>query len=280
MAFLDWVTFHTAIFYAVGSLGTFIGLPLHKPKIQVFGRVFTWAAFALHTLLIGMIVLDQNGDELSRGYFVQLLAWTILFTYYVGWRILKSDFLGMTAAPLGLLLLILSYKVDQSNIELPAQLKELFLVLHIGPLFASLALLTLAAGAALLFLHMDRKIKAKTRLSDFDRGLPALGAYDRVNNLAVIVGFPLYTIGVVAGFIWAPIAWGREASIFGTWDPKEIFSLFEWFLYAAIFYLRVLRGWRGRKAALMILAIFGVSLFSFLVVNTFMPTHHSFSIAL
>ena len=280
MAFLDWVTFHTAIFYAVGSLGTFIGLPLHQPKVQVIGRIFTWAGFALHTILIIMMVLGQNADELSRGYFVQLLAWTILFIYYVGWRILKSDFLGMTAAPLGLLLLILSYKVDQSQIELPDRLKELFLVLHIGPLFASLGLLTLAAGAGLLFLHMDRKIKAKTRLSDFDRGLPALGAYDRVNSLAVIVGFPLYTIGVVAGFIWAPIAWGRDASIFGSWDPKEIFSFFQWFLYAAIFYLRVVRGWRGRKAALMILAIFGLAIFSFLGVNALMPTHHSFSIAL
>jgi ABC-type transport system involved in cytochrome c biogenesis permease subunit len=280
MAFLDWVTFHTAIFYAVGSLGTFVGLPLRQPKIQVFGRVFTWAGFALHTLLIGMIVLGQNSEELSRGYFVQLLAWTILFIYYVGWRILKSDFLGMTAAPLGLLLLILSYKVDQSQIELPGLLKELFLVLHIGPLFASLGLLTLASGAALRFLHMDRKIKAKTRLSDFDRGLPALGAYDRVNSIAVVLGFPLYTIGVLSGFIWAPIAWGRAAAIFGTWDPKEIFSLFQWFLYASVFYLRVVSGWRGRKAAIMILLIFGVSLFSFLVVNTFMPTHHSFSTAI
>lgn len=280
MAFLDWVTFHTAIFYAVGSLGTFIGLPMHKPKVQVFGRVFTWAAFGLHTILIIMMVLGQNFEELSRGYFVQLLAWTILFTYFVGWKILKSNFLGMTAAPLGLLLLILSYKVDQSQINLPERLQELFLVLHIGPLFASLGLLTLGTGAAMLFLHMDRKIKSKTRLSDFDRGLPALGAYDRVNNIAVVAGFPLYTIGVASGFVWAPLAWGREGSVFGTWDPKEILSLFQWFLYAAIFYLRVMRGWRGRKAAIMIIVIFGLSIFSFLVVNTFMPTHHSFSITL
>lgn len=278
MGFLDWVTFHTAIFYAIGSLGTFVGLPLHKPKIQVLGRIVTWMAFGLHTILILMMVLGQNAEELSRGYFVQLLAWTILFVYFIGWKIFKSSFLGMTAAPMGLLLLILSYKVDQSQIELPDRLKELFLVLHIGPLFASLGLLTLATGAAMLFLHMDRKIKAKTRLSDFDRGLPALGTYDRVNNLAVVVGFPLYTVGIVSGFIWAPIAWGRAGSVFGTWDPKEIFSLFQWFLYAAIFYLRVMCGWRGRKAAIMIIIIFGISLFSFLVVNSFMPTHHSFSL--
>lgn len=278
MNFLDWVTFHTAIFYAVGSLGIFIGLPLRQPHIQVLGRVFAWAGFGLHTILISMMVLGQSGEELSRGYFVQLLAWSVMLIYYVGWRVIKSNFLGMTAAPLGLLLVILSYKVDQTQIELPGYLQELFLALHIGPLFGSLGLLTLAAGAGLLFLHMDRKIKAKTRLSDFDRELPALGAYDRVNNLAVIVGFPLYTVGIAAGFIWAPLAWGRDSGIFGAWDPKEVFSLFQWFLYATVFYLRVVAGWRGRKAAMMIIVIFGVSLFSFLGVNTFMPTHHSFSI--
>lgn len=276
MAFIDWVTFHTSIFYAIGSLGTFIGLPLNKPKIQVIGRIFTWAGFALHTMLIIMVVLGHGPDELSRSYFVQLLAWTIMFIYFVGWRILKSNFLGMTASPLGLLLIILSYKVDQTQIEMPSSMQELFLVLHIGPLFASLGLLALGFGAGLLFIHMDRKIKTKARLSDFDRGLPALGAYDRVNSLAVVIGFPLYTIGIASGFIFAPLAWGREGLIFGTWDPKEIFSLFQWFLYATLFYLRVVSGWRGRKAAIMVIAIFGISVFSFLVVNTFMPTHHSF----
>lgn len=276
MAFIDWVTFHTAIFYLVGCLGTFIGLPLNKPKIQVLGRIFTWAGFALHTMLIIMVVLGHGPDELTRSYFVQLLAWTIMFIYFVGWRILKSNFLGMTASPLGMMLIILSCKVDQALVEMPSSMQELFFVLHIGPLFASLGLLALGFGAGLLFIHMDRKIKAKARLSDFDRGLPALSAYDRVNRLAVVLGFPLYTIGIASGFMFAPLAWGREGLIFDTWDPKEIFSLFQWFLYAALFYLRVASGWRGRKAAIMVIAIFGISVFSFLVVNTFMPTHHSF----
>jgi ABC-type transport system involved in cytochrome c biogenesis permease subunit len=177
----------------------------------------------------------------------------------------------MSASPLAFLLFILAYKLNHLQVELPATLKELFIILHIGPMYGSLGLLTLAFGAGLLFLRLDGKIKSKARLSEFERELPALGVYDRVNRLAVVTGFPCYTIGIAAGFIWAPTVWGP-----GAWDPKQIFSIFVWFLYAAIFYLRLVRGWRGRKAALLIILIFGISAFSLLVVNMFMPTRHGF----
>lgn len=277
MAFVDFLSPFTVILYALGSIGTFWGIPAKRKKIQVAGRFLTLAGFALHSLLIMSIVLTNGSDDLSRGYFVQLLAWSILLAYFIGWRLLKSSFLSMTAAPLAMLLFILAYKVDHVFIELPGTLNELFIFLHILPTYSSLGLLALAFGAALLFLHMDRKIKRKSKMTDFDRELPALGAYDRVNYLAVVFGFPLYTVGIAAGFVWAPLAWGRAGAVLGTWDPKEIFSLFVWFLYAATFYLRLVRGWRGRKAAIMIIIIFSVSAFSLLGVNMFMPTHHSFS---
>ncbi|MDR2051397.1 MAG: cytochrome c biogenesis protein [Deltaproteobacteria bacterium] len=276
MIFIKILSILVMLFYALGSAGVFWGIPAERYKILVLGKFFTWTGFALHTLLIISIILLNGADDLSRGYFMQLLAWCILLAYFIGWRLLKSGFLSLTASPLALLLFILALKVDKVQIEMPGTLKELFIALHIGPMYTSLGLLTLAFGAALLFLHMDRKIKSKTRLTEFDRGLPALGTYDRINHLAVVFGFPLYTLGIAAGFIWAPLTWGREGGILGSWDPKEIFSVFVWFLYASTFYLRILRGWRGRKAALLILFIFGISAFSLLGVNLFMPTHHSF----
>ena len=272
MGFTDIVSLLTTLFYALGSIGVFWGIPAGRRRVKTMGALLTWAGFALHTLLAVAIVLLIPPEDLSRGHFIQLLAWCILLAYFVGWRLLKSSFLSMTASPLALLLFILAYKVSATQINLPGTLKELFLFLHIGPMYASLGLLTLAFGAALLFLHMDRKLKAKARLTDFDRELPALGAYDRINHLAVILGFPLYTLGIAAGFVWAPLTWGQ-----GSWDPKEIFSLFVWFLYASTFYLRMLRGWRGRKAALMLIVIFGISVFSLLGVNFLLPTRHGFS---
>ncbi|MDR2892755.1 MAG: cytochrome c biogenesis protein CcsA [Deltaproteobacteria bacterium] len=266
------------MFYALGSLGTFWGIPAKRRKIQVFGRMFTLCGFCVHSVMVLALVLAYGADELSKGYFMQLLAWSLLLVYFLGWRWLKSSFLAMTAAPLALLLFILGLKLDNVSGSLPDNLVELFLSLHIVPMFLSLALLALAFGAGLLYVRLEHKIKTKARLSEFELELPALDSFDRINSRAVIFGFPLYTLALAAGFIWAPMAWGNENSWrAGAWDPKEIISLFVWFLYAALFHLRLVQGWRGRKAAKLAILIFAISVFSLVVVNFFMPTHHSFS---
>lgn len=271
--------FVSMLCYALGSVGTFCGVPGGRRPILNLCRMFTWAGFAIHTLIIVGIVLTHGPDELSKGYFVQLLAWSILLIYFIGWRWLKSSFLSMTAAPLALLLFILSFKLSPAGGHLPSKLMELFFALHIGPMFVSLGLLTMAFGAALLFLRMERKIKSKLRFSEFDQELPALDAFDRVNHKCVLFGFPLYTLGIAAGFVWAPLTWGNEVSWSAeAWDPKEIVSLLVWFLYAVLFHMRLIKNWRGRKAALMAILIFAVSVFSLVVVNFCLSTHHSFNL--
>lgn len=279
MTLYDFAILLIILFYTLGSIGTFWGLAGSRAKIKFYARLLIWGGFAVHTALISGLLLLYGADELSKGYFMQLLAWSILFAYVIGGRWIKSSFLSMTAAPLALLLFILSFKLDQIHGQLPSTWAELFFALHIGPMFISLGLLTLACGAGILFLHMQRKIKSKAKLSDFDMELPALESFDNVNRKAVLLGFPLYTLALAAGFIWAPMAWGNEGSWrLGGWDPKEVISLFVWFLYALLFHLRLARGWRGRKAAYMAIAIFAISLFSLVGVNFFMPTHHSFMI--
>jgi ABC-type transport system involved in cytochrome c biogenesis permease subunit len=208
---------------------------------------------------------------------MQLLAWCVLLVYFVGWHGLRNSFLAMTASPLALILFILASRLDNIQSRLPRYLIELFFALHIVPMFISLGLLALAFGAALLYLRLEDKIKSKSRLSDFDMGLPALNSFDRINARTVVWGFPLYTLALAAGFVWAPAAFGGEASWrAGVWDPKELISLFVWFLYAALFHLRLVSGWRGRKASLLVILIFGISVFSLIGVNFFMTTHHSF----
>ena len=61
-----------------------------------------------------------------------------------------------------------------------------------------------------------------------------------------------------------------------TGDPKEVVSIIVWLLMAYVFHGRLATGWRGRKPARLMVLVFGLSLFSIVVVNTLMETHHSF----
>lgn len=148
----------------------------------------------------------------------------------------------------------------------------MFFGLHIGTLFLSFGLLAMAFGAGVIFLRLERKIKSKEPLNNFDKDMPALATFDRVNHVAVMAGFPLYTIGMASGFVWARLAWGRLLSA----DPKEIVSIFVWFVFAWLFHQRLAQGWRGRKAAKAVIWLFAISVFSLIGINVFMPTHHSF----
>ena len=129
-----------------------------------------------------------------------------------------------------------------------------------------------AAGAGALFLWQESAIKHKTPLDGFRKDLPALGALDKVNAMATLVGFPCYTLGVLSGLLWARISWGS----FMSGDFKEWISLVILALYALLFHQRQALGWRGRKPAILALVIFAASLFSMFVVNTVLSTQHGF----
>lgn len=64
-------------------------------------------------------------------------------------------------------------------------------------------------------------------------------------------GFPLLTMGLLSGSIWANQTWGS----YWSWDPKETWALITWFIFAIYFHTRLSKGWSGFKSSL--LASFG-----------------------
>ena len=273
MSLSDLVAYTIIVLYAVGTAFAFAGAPsARRDGLRSLGSVCTLAGFALHSGLMLLLVLTQPVDTLSKGDFLQLMSWSVLLVWCGSWRWLKLSFLGLTMSPLALLLYIASLGVETVQGGVPATLGPLFAILHLGALFVSFALLALGFGAALLFLHMEKKIKGRAAFSEFDRELPALSTFDAVNKWVVGIGFPLYTLGLASGFVWARMTWGRVIS----WDPKEWTSLLVWFLFAVLFHQRVALGWQGRKVAKMLIAIFAISVFSVVGVNFFMESHHSF----
>ena len=79
----------------------------------------------------------------------------------------------------------------------------------------------------------------------------------------VQVGWPILTLGVTLGAVWADTAWGR----FWGWDPKETWAFITWVAYTVYLHSRMVMGWRGRWSAAACLIGFIMVLITWLGVS-------------
>lgn len=260
----------TICFYLCASVAGISGLVWRKPSLLRAGRWLALVSFFCQTLILvfGFHKLVPQG--LSYGAYLQLLAWFSLLVGIGAWLRLRQDAILLFAAPLGLILFLMSSPWLENPIQMPASLSAPFYALHIGALFLGLGLLALAFLAGAAFMIMQKRIKARKNLRGLWEDIPALGLLDRINAVCASMAFPLYSIGLIAGLFWARPVFGKSFS----GDPKEVISILVWALLGALFYNRLANGWRGRKPALLACVIFLLSLFSILVVNLCFPTHH------
>lgn len=256
-----------AVLFPGGMLG-------QRPALKRAAAVCAAGGLAVHTLEIALLfAAGGHKTFLSGGLYYSLMAWLLLVVYFVIWWRKRLDFLALGASPLALMLYLSSISIPAAKVvRLPDNFAGLFFTLHIGSLLTALVFLAMAFAAGLLFLHIEKKIKAKEKLTGFRRDLPSLNTFDLANKWAVLWGFPLYTLGLLSGFVWGRFTWGRLI----TWDPKEIVSMCIWVLYAYVFHQRLAMGWRGRKAALLTMTVFVLSMLSLVLVNFLVPSHHNF----
>lgn len=263
----------TLALYALASTAGIGGVLARSPFWRRLGCALTCTGFVCQTFLLLMGFHRTLPDGLSLGAYLQMLAWFVVLSGIIIWAKFRQESALIFAAPLGLMLFAMSTPYLAAVVQVPPSLKAPFYALHIGALFCSLALLTLAFAASALFLFIDMRIKSKQNIRGFWQDMPALTVLDKINAAAVAVAFPLYTLGIVSGLIWAKPVFGSTIS----GDPKEVFSIIVWLLLALLFNNRLTRGWKGRKPAQMAILIFLLCLFSIIVINTVMVTHHTFS---
>ncbi len=95
---------------------------------------------------------------------------------------------------------------------------------------------------------------------------------DNISYRIIGLGFPLLTIGIIAGGVWANEAWGS----YWSWDPKETWALITWLVFAAYLHARITRGWQGRKPAILAATGFVVVWICYLGVNLLGKGLHSY----
>jgi cytochrome c-type biogenesis protein CcsB len=95
---------------------------------------------------------------------------------------------------------------------------------------------------------------------------------DNISYRIIGLGFPLLTIGIIAGAVWANEAWGS----YWSWDPKETWALITWLVFAAYLHARITRGWQGRRPAILAASGFLVVWVCYLGVNLLGKGLHSY----
>jgi len=231
------------------------------------------AGFGCHTLFLGYGYYQLGtAPVLDLRSALSFFAWSLVGVYLIVQARFKLMVLGSFVAPLAAFLMIISSAMPLTAGPVKPLFKSLWLTLHVGTVFAGDALLAMAFLAAVMYLLQERQIKKK-RLGSIYSRLPSLATLDHINYYAIIYGFPFLTIGMITGSIYAQVALGR----YWQWDPKEVWSLVVWLLYAALLHQRLAVGWQGRRAAVMSIICFGVLLFTFVGVSLLMGGYHSFS---
>nr|ALO20921.1 heme attachment to plastid cytochrome c [Microglena monadina] len=80
-----------------------------------------------------------------------------------------------------------------------------------------------------------------------ERSLALSFVLDNLSYRILGIGFPLLTIGILSGAVWANEAWGS----YWSWDPKETWALLTWLVFAIYLHMRLTKGWSGKKPALI-----------------------------
>jgi len=258
------ILFYSAlVIYLLATVTYFVYLL--KPRV-ILGRAAHWmiaSGFIVHLLFTVARYIQAGHTPITNLHeSLSFFSLAVVGVFIAFERRYHVFILGSFVTPLALLLLLASSLYPSAIPQLPPALRSNWLFVHSSLAFLSYAAFAVAFGAAIMYLIQEHFLKKK-RLGPLYQKLPSLVLLDEINYRCLTFGFPLLTIAIITGAIWAETAWGT----YWSWDPKETWSLITWFIYAALLHGRLTTGWRGRRAALLSIVGFFVLLFTFLGVN-------------
>lgn len=203
-----------------------------------------------------------------------LVAVTVFLLMSVRWPVV-SQAAGGVALFVVVALMGIGYGLYQSPEPLVPALQSYWLKIHVTSMMASSGILVSSFVFAALYLVKDRSASVKSWLngSTIAARLPSLETLDRLTFRAILLGFPIWTFGTMAGAIWGEHAWGR----WWGWDPKETWAAITWIVYAIYLHAHSLRAWRGRRTALIATAGFVSILVTLYAVNLWIVGLHSYA---
>ena len=258
-------------FYLAGTV-IYLAFALWQRRgLHRVGRLVLWSGFGLHTLaLISAWAEAGVFPGFSLRQYLNLFAWALMGAMlFINLR-LQLMILGAVIAPLCSLMLIASSSLPPAAAA-SALLKSLWVALHVALMLFGYGFLALSFLSGVLYTVQEHLIRRKRLGPVFER-LPSLNRLDRLQHRSLVAGFSFLTLGLIIGALYAQATLGG----YWHWDPKEVWSLITWLLYAGLLHARLVSGWRGLKGAVLSSAAFAALLFTFLGAGLVLPGYHSF----
>jgi ABC-type transport system involved in cytochrome c biogenesis permease subunit len=164
----------------------------------------------------------------------------------------------------GLVVVALQFD-DRVDPLVPALQQPILLTIHVGT--AALAY----AVAGIAFLAAVAEV-AQASAGDRIGGLPSAAVSRAVGHRAVLIAFPILTIAIALGSVWANLAWRSYWSN----DPKELAAAATWLVFGAYLHVASRRDrWQRLAPWLIILGFAGV-LFTYIGAGLFLVGEHSY----
>jgi len=188
---------------------------------------------------------------ISLGYFpltnlyesLLFLAWCLLSILILLELRTNLKFVGLILIPISFLIISFATLVLPKSLQaftsLAPSLRSNWLMMHVSMMLFSYSILLF--GSLLSILALGFKFQKNINPNFFSK-LSNNQLLSNLNNLSyqiISFGFPLLTIGIISGAVWANDAWGA----YWSWDPKETWALITWIIYAIFIHARLTQGW-------------------------------------
>jgi ABC-type uncharacterized transport system permease subunit len=223
-----------------------------QERLAQWGRVALGVGVGLQFVDIGVRCYHLQNPLSSTPDAVAFVAFMIAAGYLGAASRYRLAAAGAFAVPAVLILLLLARVVpaDTGAMTMGALGRT-----HIFLATLGVAIFTLAAILAVLYLVEDRQLKKKQFGMLIRRGAP-LATLDRLALRCVSFGFPVFTVALITGAVWIARLGGMErASV--VVRPEYVLAVATWLAFGILLVARVGAGWQGRRAAWLTLGGFG-----------------------
>jgi ABC-type transport system involved in cytochrome c biogenesis permease subunit len=266
--------------YAIAFMGYVWHFSGRSPVVgRAANGLLVAAAFA-HTFIIGMETMQYGhvpvaGASPAISTFVCLLA----IAYLALEMITEERAMGVFILPL-LVALEAVAAVSPGPDEHPAILQSAWFGVHVSSLLFAYACFALACMIGITYVLLFTEIKAK-HLGVFYTRLPSLQVLDRMNHIAIVLGWVFLTVGLIVGVIWAAQAQNYAPAdprvrAMALGDPKIFVALVTWTVYSFELFAARRIGWGGRRTAYLSALGFAIVLLNFVPVSYFLTRSHNF----